>query len=60
MVHFGLPTHANDEASEANLTGYYHSSCEISYPLLYTLQSALFVHNLNLTFDSTFLWMGWD
>jgi len=58
MMHFGLPTHANDEASKANRTGYYYSSCETSYPSLYTLQSALFVHNFNLTFDSTFC--GWD
>ena len=63
MMRFGLPTHANDEASKTNRTGYYYISCDISYPLLYTLQSALFVQNLNKSQSYIrfyVLWMGWD
>jgi len=57
MVHFGLPTLANDELSEPNQTGYYivavifhtHNYTPFNLHCLTTILT-----NHNLIFDSTF------
>jgi len=57
MVHFGLPTIANDELSKANQTGYYTVAVmfHTHYYAPFNLHClSMILTNHNLTFDSTF------